>query len=123
MSLYVTHTHLAGSHTHTHTHTHTHWNSMDYTTLFTSLTSHSLYHTQSKQIVYFIQGVGLASHSLLVHGFHLCMEGYRVHGTSVTLCSMNNKTMVQRPGVLEISSLLHTCTVLYTVHVPYNLVN
>ena len=62
----------------------------------------------------YIQGVGLASlaHSLLVHGFHLCiycMESYCVHGTSVPLCSMNNKTMVQRPGVLEISSF----TVLY----------
>ena len=26
------------------------------------------------------------------------------NGTSVPLCSMNNKTMVQRPGVLETSS-------------------
>ena len=38
-----------------------------------------------------------------------CMEGYCVHSTSVPLCSMNNKTMVQRPGVLKISSF----TVLY----------
>ena len=54
----------------------------------------------------------MLAHSLLVRGFHLCiycMEGYCVHGTPVPLCSINNKTMVQRPGVLEISSF----TVLY----------
>ena len=46
--------------------------------------------------IYIIQGVWLASlaHSLLMHRFHLCiycMEGYCVHGTSVPVCSMNNK--------------------------------
>ena len=45
---------------------------------------------------YILQGVWLASlaYSLLVHRFHLCiycMEGYCVHGTSVPVCSMNNK--------------------------------
>ena len=40
-----------------------------------------------------------------------CREGYCVHGTSVPLCSMNNKQnliVVQRPDVLESSS--------FTVH-------
>ena len=55
-----------------------------------------VYTTQQVLYIIIVQGVWLASlaHSLLVHRFHLCiycMEGYCVHGTSVPVCSMNNK--------------------------------
>ena len=73
--------------------------------------------------LYSIQGVWLASlaHSLLVYRFHLCiycMEGYCVHGTSVPVCSMNNKQWFKGQVYSKLQASLHCGNHTLHVHQP-----